>query len=87
MTFGSIIFILLGTYCLMSKMNSIKEFFIGDKIGGLSIILLGCYFGWIAIDCFYEQTLTMSQIKSMGAISIWTILMGYYYIMKAPKTG
>lgn len=87
MTVSTIYFILAGTFYLMPKMNSFKAFFTKDILGGLFSVLVGIYLSWIAIDCFYKETLAMQQIKSMGIISLLTILLGYYFIMKEPKTA
>lgn len=85
MAWGTVWFFVGGTFYIMPKLNSFKEFFTKDIIGGLFNILAGTYISWIAIDCFYEQTLSLPQIKAMGVIGFLMILFGYYYLMKEPK--
>jgi len=53
-----------------------------DKIGGIFNILLSGYIGWIAYDCYQEQTLASNQINGMAAITVWMILIGLYYLLR-----
>lgn len=78
--------ILMGTFYMIPKMNSVKELFTKDKISGLFTVLSGCYILWIVVDCYYEQTLESNQISSMFVISTLMILMGYYYLIRSSKT-
>ncbi len=52
------------------------------KIAGRCKSLLGGYIGWIAYDCYHQETLASNQINAMAVIALWSILYGLYDVLK-----
>lgn len=60
---------------------TIQTLFTKRKLSGLLILLMGVYIAFVQIDCYYNQTLTATQQKTMTVSTVFLILMGTFYLM------